>query len=188
MSIFSDHECGALDDYEFAQECRRMNAQDRYERERLDEIDEEEAEEEKNKIAMEKTKAYAMEREFQEYKETAIRAFLGSAENRARHLFFQGYERGWKARRDNSGTWIPCEESEPITQREVMVTYRLLMWSPQAKDRRWSRPFIDIIEWMDEGRGWDVCAIADRTGFKVEEIKITAWREIPNAYQEGENV
>ena len=145
MSIFSDHECGALDDYEFEQECRRMNREDRYEREHLDEIDEE-AEEEKTKIAMEKTKAYAEECAFQKYKEIAIHDFLGSVENRARHLFYQGYQKGWNARRDNSGTWIPCEESEPITQREVMVTYRLLMWSPQAKDRRWSRPFIDIIE------------------------------------------
>ena len=35
MSIFSDHECGALSDFEFDQECRRMNRQDRYEREHL---------------------------------------------------------------------------------------------------------------------------------------------------------
>ena len=44
MSIFSDHENGYMDDYEFEQECRRMNRQDRYEREH--EFDEEEAEEE----------------------------------------------------------------------------------------------------------------------------------------------
>ena len=145
------------------------------------------AEEEKTKIATLES-YYAAERAFQEYKETVIRNFLGSAENRARHLFFQGYESGWKARRDDSGTWIPCEEHEPTTQREVMVTYRLLTWNRQTKDRKWSRPFMDIIEWMDEGRGWDVNAIAERTGFKEEEIKITAWRETPNAYQEGENV
>ena len=35
MSIFSDHECGALSDFEYDQECRRMNRQDRYEREHL---------------------------------------------------------------------------------------------------------------------------------------------------------
>ena len=30
MSIFSDHNCGALSDNEFRFECNRMNAEDRY--------------------------------------------------------------------------------------------------------------------------------------------------------------
>lgn len=42
MSIFSDHENGYMDDYEYEQECRRMNRQDRYERDH--EFDEEEVE------------------------------------------------------------------------------------------------------------------------------------------------
>ena len=33
MSIFSDHKVGAISDWEFEQECRRMNREDRYERE-----------------------------------------------------------------------------------------------------------------------------------------------------------
>ena len=33
MSIFSDHELGYMDDYEYREECKRMNRQDRYERE-----------------------------------------------------------------------------------------------------------------------------------------------------------
>lgn len=33
MSIFSDHKVGALSDWEFEQECRRMNRQGRWERE-----------------------------------------------------------------------------------------------------------------------------------------------------------
>ena len=34
MSVFSDHECGALSDWEFEQECRRMNRIGSWERER----------------------------------------------------------------------------------------------------------------------------------------------------------
>ena len=30
MSIFSDHAVGAMSDFEFEQECRRMNREDRY--------------------------------------------------------------------------------------------------------------------------------------------------------------
>ena len=30
MSIFSEYACGALSDFEFEQECRRMNREDRY--------------------------------------------------------------------------------------------------------------------------------------------------------------
>ena len=33
MSIFSDHKVGALSDWEFEQECRRMNRRERYEQE-----------------------------------------------------------------------------------------------------------------------------------------------------------
>ena len=33
MSVFSDYKVGALSDYEFEQECRRMNRIDRWERE-----------------------------------------------------------------------------------------------------------------------------------------------------------
>ena len=33
MSIFSDYKVGALSDWEYEQECRRMNREDRYERE-----------------------------------------------------------------------------------------------------------------------------------------------------------
>ena len=35
MSIFSDHELGYMDDFEFEQECKRMNRQDRHERVRF---------------------------------------------------------------------------------------------------------------------------------------------------------
>ena len=42
MSIFSDHKHGAMDDFEFEQECRTMNRRDRYERDH--EFDEEEVE------------------------------------------------------------------------------------------------------------------------------------------------
>jgi hypothetical protein len=44
MSIFSDYENGYMDEYEYREECKRMNIQDRYEREH--EFDEEEADEE----------------------------------------------------------------------------------------------------------------------------------------------
>ena len=40
MSIFSDYENGYMDDFEYEQECRRMNRQDRWERDH--EFDEEE--------------------------------------------------------------------------------------------------------------------------------------------------
>ena len=33
MSIFSDHAVGALSDFEFEEECKRMNCIDRWERE-----------------------------------------------------------------------------------------------------------------------------------------------------------
>lgn len=33
MSYISDYKVGALSDWEFEQECRRMNREDRYERE-----------------------------------------------------------------------------------------------------------------------------------------------------------
>ena len=39
MSIFSDYEHGYMDDFEFKQECNRMNRQDRYEREFFEEPD-----------------------------------------------------------------------------------------------------------------------------------------------------
>lgn len=35
MSIFSDHKVGALTDWEFEQEGRRMNREDRYDREHM---------------------------------------------------------------------------------------------------------------------------------------------------------
>ena len=39
MSIFSDHDCGALSDEDFERECTRMNNRDRVEREKeLDKI------------------------------------------------------------------------------------------------------------------------------------------------------
>jgi hypothetical protein len=44
MSIWSDYENGYMDDYEYREECKRMNRQDRYERDH--EFDEEEVEEE----------------------------------------------------------------------------------------------------------------------------------------------
>ena len=40
MSIFSDYENGYMDDFEYEQECRRMNRQDRWEQDH--EFDEEE--------------------------------------------------------------------------------------------------------------------------------------------------
>lgn len=46
MSIFSDYECGALSDYEYREECKRMNREERCERER--EFDEEEDENEQS--------------------------------------------------------------------------------------------------------------------------------------------
>ena len=42
MSIFSDHDCGAMSDDEFRSACAQMNAQDRAERERLYECEEDE--------------------------------------------------------------------------------------------------------------------------------------------------
>ena len=46
MSIFSDYKNGYLDEYEYREECKRMNIQDRYEREHeFDEPDEEEVDE-----------------------------------------------------------------------------------------------------------------------------------------------
>lgn len=41
MSIFSDHELGYMDDYEYREECKRMNRQDRWEREHEDEEEDE---------------------------------------------------------------------------------------------------------------------------------------------------
>ena len=38
MSIFSDHELGYMDDFEYEQECRRMNREDRYEREMMESL------------------------------------------------------------------------------------------------------------------------------------------------------
>ena len=35
MSIFSDYKVGALSDFEFEQECARMNRQDRWERDHM---------------------------------------------------------------------------------------------------------------------------------------------------------
>ena len=47
MSIFSDCECGALSYDEFREECKRMDCQDRYEREHMyDEYDDDELDEE----------------------------------------------------------------------------------------------------------------------------------------------
>ena len=47
MSIFSDHNCGALSDDEFREECKRMDRRERYEREHMyDEIDDDELDEE----------------------------------------------------------------------------------------------------------------------------------------------
>lgn len=43
MSIFSDHESGYMDDFEYQQECRRMNRAEReYDEFDDDELDEEE--------------------------------------------------------------------------------------------------------------------------------------------------
>ena len=39
MSIFSDYAHGCMSDFEFEQECARMNREDRCDRERLDEDD-----------------------------------------------------------------------------------------------------------------------------------------------------
>jgi len=38
MSIFSDHKVGAISDWEFEQECRRMNREDRYERDIIESL------------------------------------------------------------------------------------------------------------------------------------------------------
>lgn len=38
MSIFSDHDCGALSDEDFERECARMNNKDRAERDTLEEF------------------------------------------------------------------------------------------------------------------------------------------------------
>lgn len=50
MSIFSDHECGALSDAEFRDECIRMNREERFFEDHmyddLDQIEDEEEEEE----------------------------------------------------------------------------------------------------------------------------------------------
>ena len=35
MSIFSDYECGAIDDDEYRNACIKMNAEDRYERDHM---------------------------------------------------------------------------------------------------------------------------------------------------------
>lgn len=46
MSIFSDHECGAMDDDEFRDACRRLNRMERYYEERYyQELEEDEEEE-----------------------------------------------------------------------------------------------------------------------------------------------
>lgn len=185
MSIFSDHECGALDDYEFEQECRRMNREDRYEREHLDEIRDREAE--KKAIAMKKAAEMEKEQAFAEYKEKAIAGALKSIESSCRHLFYQGYQKGWEERGDDGGAWIPCTESEPIINREYFVTFRAKTWNMRAQERIWSEPFIEIIEWMGEEAGWDVYSLTERFGISADQIKITAWREAPGAYQEGEN-
>lgn len=47
MSIFSDYKVGALSDFEFEQECRRMNRIDRWERDHeYDKVDFEEHDDE----------------------------------------------------------------------------------------------------------------------------------------------
>lgn len=38
MSIFSDYKVGALSDWEYEQECRRMNREDRYERDMMESL------------------------------------------------------------------------------------------------------------------------------------------------------
>ena len=49
MSIFSDHECGALSDDEFAMACARMNAEERYFKEHMyDDLDLDQNEEEED--------------------------------------------------------------------------------------------------------------------------------------------
>ena len=46
MSIFSDYKCGALSYDEYREDCKRMDRQDRYEREhQFDEPEEDEEEE-----------------------------------------------------------------------------------------------------------------------------------------------
>lgn len=46
MSIFSDYECGAMDEFEFKEECKRMDRQERYEREHLfDDVESEDEDE-----------------------------------------------------------------------------------------------------------------------------------------------
>ena len=42
MSIFSDHELGYMDDFEFREECKRMNRQERWDQEHEDEEGEDE--------------------------------------------------------------------------------------------------------------------------------------------------
>ena len=44
MSIFSDHDCGAMDDFEFREECKRMDREERY----FDDLDQSEEEEDLN--------------------------------------------------------------------------------------------------------------------------------------------
>lgn len=182
MSIFSDY---TERDIEYHNECVRMNAKDRCEREHLDEIRDREAE--KKAIAMEKARAAEKEQAFAEYKEKTIAEALKSIESSCRHLFYQGYQKGWEERGDDGGFWIPCKESEPTIQREYFVTFRVKTWSVKAQQRIWSEPFIEIIEWMGEEAGWDVYSLTERFGISAEQITITAWQETPSAYQEGEN-
>lgn len=47
MSIFSDHDNGYMDDFEYREECKRMNRQDRIERE-YDVFDDDELDDEEN--------------------------------------------------------------------------------------------------------------------------------------------
>ena len=55
MSIFSDYENGYMDNYEYREECKRMNIQDRYERDHeFDEPDEEDAEKMTNEEMLDK--------------------------------------------------------------------------------------------------------------------------------------
>ena len=47
MSMFSDYECGAMDEFEYREACKSMNRRDRYEREHMyDEFDDDEFDEE----------------------------------------------------------------------------------------------------------------------------------------------
>ena len=74
-------------------------------------------------------------------------------------------------------TWIPCEVSEPVEEKDYLVT-----WSGFLGGVRQKR-FIYILEWSNS-EGWLTYEI-EEMGYK--DVVVFAWMPAPRPYQGKEN-